>query len=209
VRDDGAEPPVVADGDSFPIVGEPLTVELANTLYTHSSGILDFLASTDLITSWFARAPGAVGLSLPPRPSAGDAEAIRQIRDAAHRALDLVVSGRAGVDPKDVSVLNHHAAAASCHWHLEWSDDTGPSATAVYSGRRADVFLSQLAGDVIRFLSGPHPAQVRRCAHPHCEMFFVQHHHKRRFCHESCAHRARQARYYLAAKAAARDGVDR
>ena len=29
-----------------------------------------------------------------------------------------------------------------------------------------------------------------------CPMFFVKDHHKRRFCHEGCAHRARQARYY-------------
>jgi predicted RNA-binding Zn ribbon-like protein len=200
------ESPVVADADDFPILGEPLTVELANTLYTHSSGVIDFLGSADLVTSWFAKAPGAAALSLPSRLSVADADAIRQIRDATHGALGSLVSGRARVDPRHVSVLNHHAAAASCHWHLEWSDDAGATAQRVYGGRKPDAFRAQLAGEVIAFLGGPQRSQVRRCAHPDCEMFFVQHHHKRRFCHESCAHRARQARYYLATKAAARGG---
>jgi predicted RNA-binding Zn ribbon-like protein len=197
---------VAEDVDDFPILGEPLTVELANTLYTHSRGVIDFLGSAELITSWFAKAPGAAVLSLPSRLSHADTGAIQEIRDAAHGALDSVVSGRARIDPKTVSALNHHAAAAPCHWRLEW-DDTGASARCVYAGRRADVLRAQLAGEIITFLGSPHLAQVRRCAHPDCEMFFVQHHHKRRFCHESCAHRARQARYYLATKAADRAGA--
>jgi hypothetical protein len=42
-------------------------------------------------------------------------------------------------------------------------------------------------------------------------MFFVQRHHKRRFCHEGCAHRARQARYYRSHQPASRQttGVTR
>ncbi|MFF5229693.1 CGNR zinc finger domain-containing protein [Dactylosporangium sp. NPDC000521] len=35
-----------------------------------------------------------------------------------------------------------------------------------------------------------------RCESPACCLFFVQHHPRRRYCHESCAHRDRQARYY-------------
>jgi predicted RNA-binding Zn ribbon-like protein len=202
------ESPVVAEADDFPILGEPLTVELANTRYTHSSGVIDFLGSVDLVTSWFGKAPAAAALSLPARLTAADADAIRQIRDAAHGALGSIVSGRARVDPRHVSILNHHAAAAPCHVQLEWSDDSGASARRVYGGRKADALRAELAGEVIAFLAGPQRSQVRRCAHPDCEMFFVQHHHKRRFCHESCAHRARQARYYLATKAAGRAGGD-
>jgi predicted RNA-binding Zn ribbon-like protein len=198
--------PLIADADDFPILGEPLAVELANTRYRHSSGIIDFLGSTDLVTSWFAKAPGAAALSVPTRLSTADADAIRQIRDAAHGALGSLVRG-ARADTRQVSILNHHAAAAPCHRQLEWSDDSGATARCVYRGRKSEVFRAQLAGDVIAFLGGPNVALVRRCAHPDCEMFFVQHHHKRRFCHESCAHRARQARYYLATRAAGRDNA--
>jgi predicted RNA-binding Zn ribbon-like protein len=206
---DPTEQTRVADDHEFPILGEPLTVELANTLYTHASGIIDFLASTELTTAWFARAPGAAILSPPARITTRDAHAIRQVRDAVHRVLDAVVSRRGEVDAQDVAILNERARAAACHWRLDWPDAGGPSATTAYTGPRADVFLAQLAGEVIAFLGGPQLAQVRRCAHPDCEMFFVQHHHKRRFCHETCAHRARQARYYLATRSTDAAGAER
>jgi predicted RNA-binding Zn ribbon-like protein len=208
VTRDGTDPPEPMSGDSFPILGEPLTVELANTRYTHSGGVIDFLASDDLVASWFAHAPGAAGLSVPTRFSTRDAEAVRQVRDAAHGLLDSVVSERGAIDTRGVAVLNRHAAAAPCRSRLEWPP-TGPIATAVYAGSQSEVLLAQLATDVITFMSGPELARVRRCAHPDCQMFFVQHHHKRRFCHESCAHRARQARYYLATRSTEREDAGR
>jgi predicted RNA-binding Zn ribbon-like protein len=47
----------------------------------------------------------------------------------------------------------------------------------------------------IELVAGPDGTLVRRYAHAGCEMLFVQRHHRRHFCHESCAHRARQSRY--------------
>jgi predicted RNA-binding Zn ribbon-like protein len=73
---------------------------------------------------------------------------------------------------------------------------------AMYSGGKFEVLVARLAAGAITFLAGTELELVRRCGHPDCQMFFVQQHHRRRFCHESCAHRARQARYYLARTAA-------
>ncbi|MEO8693554.1 MAG: ABATE domain-containing protein [Acidimicrobiales bacterium] len=190
--------PLVADTTNFPILGEPLPVELANTLYSHATGVIDFFATPELIAAWFEQAPAASPLALPRRFTYAQSEAVRDLRDAAHVILSNVVANDGVIARTQVATLNRYAARASFRPRLEWDDAVGPRSMTVYAGDRFDVFAAQLAAECIMFLCGPSSGSVRRCAHPDCEMFFVQHHRTRRFCHESCAHRARQARYYVA-----------
>jgi predicted RNA-binding Zn ribbon-like protein len=56
--------------------------------------------------------------------------------------------------------------------------------------------LGDLATACIELLTDDRARLLRRCEGPDCCLFFVQHHPRRRYCHESCAHRDRQARYY-------------
>jgi len=191
---------VVADPTNFPILGEPLPVELANTRYSHATGIIDFLESPALIASWFAYAPAAAaaGLALPRRITEAQCEAIRAVRDVTHSILSSVLASGGTISSTDVTILNRFAARASSRPRLAGDEAAGLRSTLVYTGSRFDVLVAQVAAECIAFFAGPGLTQVRRCAHPDCAMFFVQQHRTRRFCHESCAHRLRQARYYLA-----------
>ena len=187
-----------ADASSFPILGETLAVEFANTLYAHTSGVIDFLATGSLITAWFAQAPAASALRLPRRMTETQCNAVRGLRDAVHAILAGETDGDHGFTSPALAALNRAAARASSRVRIEWDAVAGPRSIVSYSGGLFDVFVAQLATDCIAFLAGPGVRAVRRCAHPECEMLFVQHHRTRRFCHDGCSHRARQARYYRA-----------
>ncbi len=189
---------VVADASSFPILGETLAVELANTLYTHTSGVIDFFATGSLITAWLDEAPAASMLRPPRRMTETQTNAVRELRDAVHTILSAETDRADRFAPSALAALNRAAARASSRVRIEWDEGAGLRSIVSYRGRLFDVFVAQLATECIRFLAGPGLRSVRRCAHPECEMLFVQHHRTRRFCHDGCSHRARQARYYQA-----------
>ena len=198
---------VVADATNFPILGEPLPVELANTRYSHATGIIDFLETPTLIALWFDQAPAAAGLASPRRFTSAQSEAVKELRNAGHAVLSSVLGNDRELAHRDIATLNRYAARASSRLRLEWDEAAGPRSTTVYAGGRFEAFVAQLAAEYITFLAGPGRACLRRCAHPDCEMFFVQQHRTRRFCHESCSHRLRQARYHLASTHHQRGGA--
>jgi predicted RNA-binding Zn ribbon-like protein len=164
--------------DDLPILGsEPLVVEFANTLY----GDDDFLADP-----WFA----AVG-ARPPRDSA----AARTLRDNVHALFTATVTG---TSPPAAAITEINTAAARAPTYPQLSRQPGG---AFGAERRGDAtgdaaLLGDLATACIELLTGDRAELLRRCRSPDCCLFFVQHHPRRRYCHESCAHRDRQARYY-------------
>lgn len=181
--------------ENLPILGEPFAVEFANSLYRLGDGSsIDFLGSAELFDAWFVSAPRVGGEKLAPDSTTIQVSELRQLRGVVIDLLDAVVAKRA-VAGSDVSALNAYAARASCRLQLRWNDGQGSAALA-YSGAAADKSLASIAGDAISFLASEQPASLRRCERPDCFMMFVQQHHKRRFCSESCSHRTRQARYY-------------
>lgn len=187
------------DPDLLPILGEALAVELANTLYDHRGGTtMDFLGTSEHVALWFAHVPSAASLGLPKRLTSSQVGDIRMLRNAVRHILDGWTRDPSGACGAPVATLNRYAARTPCRLHLDWPDGGTPRASLVPGGPAFDALLARLACDCIEFLAGPQLPLLRRCDGPDCAMFFVQHHHKRRFCHERCAHRARQARYYHA-----------
>ena len=75
--------------DDLPLIGEPLAVELANTLYGDGDDRVDFLATTGLIAMWFAHAGAAP--RLPARLTRRDAGRLRDLRDATHSLIGQTV----------------------------------------------------------------------------------------------------------------------
>ncbi|MEO1061154.1 MAG: CGNR zinc finger domain-containing protein [Actinomycetota bacterium] len=181
----------------FPSLGEPLPIELANTRYVEGDEVVDFLAPTGASEAWFAQLPTAAGIG-PLGPIDDDGRALlAELRDAVRALIDAVVDG---VVPAadDVAVVNTRAGTgAPIAGELTWSAEVG--GFAVEPGAAdgdLDAALARLALDTIALLTGPDAGRLRRCAAPDCRMLFVRHHHRRRWCHESCGHRLRQARYY-------------
>lgn len=171
------------DDVELPILGtEPLVVEFANTLH----GDEDFLGTADLAGLWFA----AAGT----RP-ARDTAAARALRDGVHALFTAAVTATA---PPDVAIAQVNAAAAQAptYQHLVRQPDGVLVADSRGTATDDAALLGGLATACIELLTDGQARLLRRCETPDCCLFFVQHHPRRRYCHESCAHRDRQARYY-------------
>ena len=186
------------DPQHLPILGEPLAVEFANSAYRMSDGLtLDCLGNAAMTELWFAYVPTGQHLRLPSRISSGLLTDIAMVRDAIRDFLDSITAGRA-VRRSNVDVLNRSAARSNSHIRLSIADEATPVANFHHLGSAADVLIASLATECISFLAGPLLSTVRRCEGADCHVLFVQHHRKRRFCHDGCSHRARQSRYYHA-----------
>ena len=167
------------DDLELPILGtEPLVVEFANTLH----GGEDFLDAAGI---WFAAA-GA--------PPIRDTTAARSLRDAIHALFTAAVTGTA---PPAAAVEHVNAAAALAPTYTRLvAQPTGLLAAERRGTVTGDAaLLGDLATACAELLTDGRARLLRRCETPDCCLFFVQHHARRRYCDESCAHRDRQARY--------------
>lgn len=167
----------------LPILGtEPLVVEFANTLH----GGEDYLGTAELARLWFTTA-GA-------RP-APDPAAARALRDSIHALFTATVTG---TTPPAAAITHVNAAAAQAPTHLRLvRHPTGGLVAECRDTATGDAaLLGSLATACAALLTDGRARLLRRCESPDCCLFFVQHHPRRRYCHESCAHRDRQARYY-------------
>jgi predicted RNA-binding Zn ribbon-like protein len=171
------------DDLDLPILGtEPLVVEFANTLY----GDEDYLGTVELVRCWFAAACGEP----PPDPAMA-----RSLRDSIHSLFTATVTGAtaataairhvndvAGRAPTSPQIVRHTTGALVAGSRVAATGETA--------------LLGGLATACVALLTDDRARLLRRCEGPGCRLFFVQHHARRRYCHESCAHRVRQARYY-------------
>ena len=185
----------LATAQDLPLLGEPLPVEFANTLYGSGDPLTDFLATPDLIRLWFSEAVPARGLILPALTRPGTGHAIRALRDAIHRLLHDCIDGRAPSRPA-IATLNNVAARAPTHLRLQWDAGTSPQVSTVFTGSALELLLGQIAHQTLTLFTGPDREHLRRCRGPGCAMLYLQRHRNRRWCHHSCGHRARQAAYY-------------
>jgi len=160
----------------LPLLGEPVSVEFANTLY----GEFDFLDEPETARSWVAEV--VPGHALPE-------DGLTELRNAVRRIF-LAVSAGAALDSADVRLVNECAAAAPSVWQLT------SGATAAQTRIGARVLLAELAEDCVRVVASADVHPVRLCESDDCPMLFVRKHHRRRWCHNSCGHRVRQAAYY-------------
>lgn len=173
-----------------------MPVEFANTWYNDAGTIVDYLATAEMMSAWFALAPEAADHQLP-KPLTDEVMVdVRDLRDSIHEICGYLAARSVAPPMASVRVLNAAAGRSAARFELDWSDSDQPTAAIVYSGRPGDVLLASVANSAISFLAGPDRNRVRACATPDCDLLFVQRHHLRRFCSEPCAQRSRQGRYY-------------
>lgn len=181
--------------DDLPLLNEPLPVELANSWYAGEDGeAIDFLGTPALVQLWFATASVAAHLELPTPLGEAHAADIRGLRDVIRALLEALLAGSApSGDTTDLA--NRYAARAPSRPVLRWTP-LGFHTERVHAGTLIDALVTQIATAAIDFVVGSSVSRLRRCAGLGCGMFYVQDHHLRRWCHPSCGHRARQARYF-------------
>ncbi|MFI6693360.1 CGNR zinc finger domain-containing protein [Streptomyces sp. NPDC050433] len=194
-----------------PLLGEPLPVELMNTIWADRDGVHDELTHPEGLAAWLRgvgpRLSAAEGLSLAqlPDPSADELRRFRRLRDAL-RHLAAVTTGdeRGTRDPvagadllaTAVSAVNEACAYAPSWSSLEWTGAGGPTRTDVTNGTPAARILSRVAEEGVRLFTGPGRARLRACQGPRCVLYFVRSHPRREWCSADCGNRARVARHY-------------
>jgi predicted RNA-binding Zn ribbon-like protein len=182
-------------GPLFRWLGEPLAIDLANTVLVVKPGDeRDLLATRERLELWLHRERerlGEAGLA------AGRAAELLQLRDAIRRLFTAVAQGRA-LAADDVRRLNDLSAAAPTYPLLELDAGGEPHGTlhSAATGPLA-ASLGRVARSAIELLGGPDRALLRICRAPNCGMFFVASPSKpgRRWCCAACGNRARVARH--------------
>ncbi len=206
-----------------PLLGEPLAVELMNTIWADRTGVHDSLAHPEDALAWLAavapRVDLAVGEDLTrigPRDGAQLAQALRCLRDALRRlAAEATSDDRtAAVSPTvdvDVAVavadLNRTAAAAP-RWSALEHDEAGLHRRVIRSAKPAsEAAISLIADSAVSLFAGRERDQLRACHAPGCVLYFLKQHPRREWCSAGCGNRARVARHYQRHSHGRRDDV--
>ena len=180
-----------------PVRGEPVAVELLNTVYLAQHEEHDGLASPAALASWLQAV--APGLSMPLSGRELDAidqtdlDQARDLRGCIRRLADARRHGLRG-RRADVAQLNRYARSASRWPELRWVH--APDVVTVASAKPSVVALSDIARDAVRLLAAQDPDSLRSCAAPGCVLYFVRRHPRRTWCSDSCGNRVRAARHY-------------
>ncbi|MER5483476.1 CGNR zinc finger domain-containing protein [Streptomyces sp. NPDC002812] len=183
--------------DPRPLTGEPLSLDLLNTLWHDRYGRYDLLDSTAGLACWLAGSRAAAAYA------GGELRADRTTLTAVRAARTALagVAGRADAGPMALDAFNRLLDAGRIRRLLT---ATGPveRLEAPDSGRLLGYLV---AADYLRLLSTARD-RVRTCANPTCGLRFhdVSRNGTRRWCTSTgCGNRAKAARHYARRTASA------
>ena len=193
-----------------PLLGEPLPVELMNTIWADRDGVHDALSETAGATAWLRAVAPRLGLVTGPEPGAGEdrdpghlAQQLVALRDALRRLAaeatgDPRVAAASGLSPlgEAVSAVNRASAAVPRWAALAWTPGEAPARLTRTSGPAAAAAVSVIAEEAISLLSQDSRLRLRACLAPGCVLYFLKDHPRREWCSASCGNRARAARHY-------------
>ncbi len=179
---------------NFPLLGEPLALDLVNTCVRRDHADVDLLDSPAALAAWLRVESARVAWSGP--VSHADLRAVQELRTALAALLE---ARREGTRPPACALrkLNDALAAPCATGRLAWPA-AGPKLAQPTAANRRDVLLRALAADTVNLLTGLFAARLRVCEHPDCVLQFVALNPRRRWCTAAvCGNRARVARHYL------------
>ena len=194
---------------SAPLLGEPLPVELMNTIWADRDGVHDALREPAETAAWLRAIaprldlPVAPDLSaLIPRDLDQLAQRLRTLRNALRR-----LAAEATNDPRPAASATHElddalaavneAAGAVPRWSaLTWTPGERPERQTRTSGPATAAALSAIAEEAIAMFGQDEPLELRACQAPGCVLYFLKDHPRREWCSPTCGNRARAARHY-------------
>lgn len=180
-----------------PLLGEPVPVEFANTLYARRGRQYDGIETPAHLSAWLAATRDRLPFALPGEDSSAvsqaDVDAARQLRDAI-RSLFYAVTEARKPDRAAARILN--VAMRQTPWWHELMWEPHASIKLRTAGPVVPAVLSRIAEEAAHVLAGEHASEVRACGAPGCQLFYLQSHPRRAWCSSRCADRVRAARYY-------------
>ena len=177
----------------FPLLGEPLALDLVNTRVREGGSARDLLDKPAALATWLAEQVARVQWTGAVTPA--DLRAVRALRDAI---AALLAAQRARVRPSRaaLAMVNTALGRRARARQLRWTS-AGPRMRAIPNAEQRGTLLRVLAADATDLLTGSDAALVRVCAHPDCVLQFVARDPRRKWCTASgCGNRARVARHY-------------
>jgi predicted RNA-binding Zn ribbon-like protein len=196
---------------SAPLLGEPLPVELMNTIWADRDGVHDALGEATGTEAWLRAVAPRIDLlvdgSLDALTAAdidGLAERLCGLRNALRR-----LAAEATGDPRPAAVspvteldtaveeVNKVAAAVPQWSALAWNPGETPSrVTCTGGGEAAAAAVSAIAEQAIDLFAHSDRLRLRACLAPGCLRYFIKDHPRREWCATPCGNRARAARHY-------------
>jgi len=195
-----------------PLLGEPLPVELMNTIWADREGVHDALDSPTRTAAWLRAVSARDGvdadalrawlqdtsdsaMARPMRDLRALRDAVRRL--AARRTGDTRPDAQAPIDESAALALVNQYAATSQSWPtLDWPEAGAPRRAFASSSDPGSVFVGDLARATVTLLAGESGGALRACYAPGCVLYFVRQHPRREWCSDVCGNRARQARHY-------------
>jgi predicted RNA-binding Zn ribbon-like protein len=191
------------------LLGEPLPVELMNTIVASRGTVYDALSNDTEVAAWLRaiserlrHEAGAVLESATldetaVHPAAGR---LRKLRDALRR---LAAETTGSPWPRDVSAIPARQdaidtlnALAPTWPELAWPAGEDPVRTFRTAGTPVDLAISVIAHQAVELFASPLRDQLRPCLAPGCVLYFLKNHPRREWCAPACGNRARVARHY-------------
>jgi predicted RNA-binding Zn ribbon-like protein len=192
-----------------PPLGEPLAVELMNTIWADRDGVHDALDTPAGLSGWLsavgspeARADLGV-LALPQTLSGSVLTDFTGLRDALRvLAAASTQDTRPGAShasrdlEQAVATVNRSCAAAPSWSQLSWPGAGPPRRASVTASGAAESVLSRIAELAAELFGSGQAAKLRACHGPGCVLYFLRDHPRREWCSAGCGNRARVARHY-------------
>jgi predicted RNA-binding Zn ribbon-like protein len=174
-----------------PLTGEPLALDLVNTVANTPDGQTDLVETPDALRTWLAAEQHRLDI--------GDGEIdLAAIKAFRASLTDAVEAARAGMAPPlpALRAITDALRTAPAYQVLSWNGEA-VTTTNRRPGTPTAVLLAQLADAAATLLASPEIRQVRRCEGPDCKMLFLPANPRRRWCSPAaCGNRVRVARYY-------------
>jgi predicted RNA-binding Zn ribbon-like protein len=184
---------------SATLLGEPLPVELMNTVSAGRHGIHDALADDGGPAAWLRAVADRIDADAGTEPGQPDGDALRELRDALRRlAMEATGDARPPATAPDLTVPAAIAtlnALAKTWPELVWPAG-GQPARAYRADGSAGLAVQLIAHRGVELFTGPERDRLRPCLAPNCLLFFVREHARREWCSPGCGNRARVARHY-------------
>lgn len=194
---------------SGPLHGEPLAVELHNTLYLVRGSLHDGIADQAGAGAWLR----SLASELPVDARAARVS-VRDLQDLREHVRELLESAALGEPAPAAAVRALNALTAAAPRALVGEldgegavriDEIRPGATP------AATVLAALAESALELADATQAPKLQYCGAPGCALLFLRDHPRREWCSSACGNRARQARLVArrrsAEQAAARDRV--
>ncbi|MET7746613.1 CGNR zinc finger domain-containing protein [Streptomyces sp. NPDC005385] len=195
---------------SAPLLGEPLPLELMNTIWADRDGVHDALSGAAGTEAWLRAVAPRTDLMTPDDVAALPSSDLEQLgsrltglRDALRRLAaeatedSRTAAGTGAVELEGAVAQLNRAAGDTPHWTaLSWTSGQEPSRHLRAGGEAAAAAISAIADEAINLFSQDTRHQLRACLGPGCVLYFLKNHPRREWCSAGCGNRARSARHY-------------